>query len=651
MFRNIFVISLTVLLFSVAVFGQEGKHAPASKAKDLFEKAQRSYYKKDYVQAITYCNKAKEIDHLYEDPYKMIGTIYSLENKYENEKAEYLELLKYDPMNTMCLVNLGAILFKHGEYAEAKKYYTLYLSKNGLRDELRKVIVDRMKKIDVIVKIEQHPVDFNPVNAGPGINSKVSEYFPTLTVDGETMYFTRKKESPVKGPHNDPSVNPIWYNEDIMVSHKVNGEWQKAVDAPGINTEQNEGATCISPDGSIMLFASCDHRDVEGGRAPDNCDIYISFLENGKWSKPKNIGEPINSQFYETQPSISFDNKTIYFVSNRPGGFGGLDIYKCTIQDDRTLGPAINLGPTINTSDEECSPFIHPDDQTLYFSSKGWLGMGNRDIFYSRKKENGEFDSAINIGYPINTPGDEFGLIVDATGENAYYASSGKNSIGGLDIFTFKMPPNERPKPVTYLKGKVFDAETKKTLAATFELVDIVTGKSVIKKILLNDGEFLIPLPSGKNYLVNVSASGYLFYSDNIPLKDYKNDKPYVKDIPLPPLKVGEKITLKNIFFATDKFELLQESFNELDRLIALLNANPSLKIEISGHTDNAGSAEHNKELSLKRAQSVFNYLVKKGNISATRLKAVGYGDSQPNAPNATPEGMAQNRRTEIKII
>ena len=237
MFRNIFVISLTVILFSVAVFGQEGKHAPVSKAKDFYMKAQRSYYKKDYEQAIAYCNKAKEVDHLYEDPYKLNGTIYSLQNKYENEKAEYVELLKYDPMNTMCLVNLGAILYKHGEYMDAKKYYTIYLSKNGLRDELRKVIVDRMKKIDVIVKFEQHPVDFNPVNAGPGINSKVSEYFPTLTVDGETMYFTRKKEDPVKDPHNDPSVNPIWYNEDIMVSHKVNGEWQKAVDAPGINTE------------------------------------------------------------------------------------------------------------------------------------------------------------------------------------------------------------------------------------------------------------------------------------------------------------------------------------------------------------------------------------------------------------------------------
>ena len=649
------MILVLVFLFSFGiVFAQNAKHIPSAEAKELYSKALKYFYKKDYEEALNLAQKAKDNDPLYEDAYKLRSTIYSIREKFELEKEEYLQLLSHDSVSNLALLNLGTLLYNHNYFSESKQYYVRYLKLKDIRPDLQKLISGRIIKIDAILQFQAHPVAFHPINAGTGINTSLNEYFPTLTVDGETMYFTRRK--PLNANYQNeqhPERQRQAFNEDIMVSHKVDTVWQTATDAPGINTLQNEGAMCISPDGSIMLFTSCNHVEPgeRGDIEADNCDIYISFFKDGKWSKPRNIGAPINTRFYETQPSISFDNKTIYFVSKRPGGLGGCDIYKCAMDENGQLGDVINLGPKINTAEDEQAPFIHPDNSTLYFGSRVHIGLGMNDIFIARKNAQDEFDSAINVGYPINTTGDEPGMIVDGRGDLAYYSSSGKGSLGGLDIFYFKIPETIKPNPVSYLKGKVFDAESKKSLAASFELVDLSTDKVVIKRNLDNNGEFLIPIPSGKDYLVNVSAPGYLFYSDHIPLKDYKNPSPFLKDIPLPLIKVGQKIALRNVFFASDKYELLKSSFNELNRLIALLKANPSINIEISGHTDNSGNANHNKELSVMRAQSVYNYLIKIGGISPKRLVAIGYGDTKPASNNNTPEGMALNRRTEILII
>ena len=652
--RFIFLLLSICFLSGNGISAQGSKHEPTAKAKDIYTKAHKFYFKKDYEKALEFCADAKKADPAYEDPYKLRGTIFSEENKYEEEKAEYKEFLQYDSISEMSLLNLGTITYKHGDYKESIEYYTKYLATHTTSPERKKLILARIDNMKSAMVLVNHPQDFHPVNLGPNINTKLNEFPPTFTIDGETMYFTRRKLiSPRDNGGDALKFNPRSYNDDIMVSHLVKGIWDTARDAEGLNTSSNEGAMCISPDGTFMIFTLCSNvATTDLHESPhDNCDLYISYNQNGKWSPPKNMGEPVNSRFYETQPSISFDGRTIYFVAQLPGGYGGLDIYKSTKNDNGDYSIPLNLGPNVNSAGNESTPFIHPDDQTLYFSSDGHGGMGHLDIFYSRKNAIGGFDSAINFGYPINTADNDEGIVVDRLGEYAYYSSGGNNSRGGMDIFYFKMPEKAKPHPVTYLKGKVMDNISKATIPAVFELVDIENKKIIIKNTIQANGEFLIPVPMGKNYLVNVSAKGYLFYSDNIPLKEYKGTEPFIKNILLLPLKTGEKITLKNIFFKTDSYALLDESSVELDRLVSLLKANPGIKIEISGHTDNTGNAEHNKELSLKRAQSVFNYLVTQGKIPSSRLKSAGYGDSQPVATNDTEEGRAQNRRTEIKVI
>jgi outer membrane protein OmpA-like peptidoglycan-associated protein len=431
-----------------------------------------------------------------------------------------------------------------------------------------------------------------------------------------------------------------------MSSRKLGANWEAAKEIPGeINTDDNEGAMTISPDGSYMVFTGCERRDGLG-----SCDLYISFFMNGQWTKPVNMHDPINTRFKETQPSISYDGRTLYFASNRPGTLGGLDLWMSTRDDNWNFGKPVNLGSVVNTKDDDQSPFIHTDNQTLYFCSRGHLGMGRNDIFVARKNAKGEWDSAVNIGYPINTVEDEPGLIVDRQGEYAYISSSNKNSVGGLDIFYFKLPKEAKPQPVTYLKGKVFDVYTKNTLASTFELVDLETGTTVNKSTTGKDGQFLVTLPGGKNYMLNVSSKGYLFYSQNLSLKNYTKTEPYVQDIGLNPIKAGEKITLNNIFFKTNSFELESQSKSELNKLVSFLKENNTVRIEISGHTDNQGTPEKNKTLSQNRAKAVNDYLVKEG-ILAARLIWKGYGETQPVAKNDTETGRAQNRRTEIKVI
>ncbi len=368
--------------------------------------------------------------------------------------------------------------------------------------------------------------------------------------------------------------------------------------------------------------------------------------------EPENLGEVVNSPQWDSQPSFSSDGKTLYFASNRPGGKGASDIWKTILQADGQWTPPVNLGDSINTREEEMAPFIHPDDQTLYFSSRGHPGMGGLDLFYSRKDVNGGWRKPVNLGYPINTCADEITLVVNARGNMAYISSDKLGGKGRQDIYKFPLYREAQPMLTTYFKGIVYDEETRAKLEARFELVDLGNSKMVAES--RSDritGEFLLALPTERNYALNVSRDGYLFYSDNFSLTGYNpQDKPLIKNIPLKPIRIGEAVILKNIFFDTDKFILKDESLVELQKLLALLQKNHGLKIEISGHTDNIGSEAHNLELSGNRAIAVYQYLLQHG-ISAGRLSHAGYGFSQPIDVNTTEQGRANNRRTEFKVI
>lgn len=632
---------MSLMLFSCNTgFSQLLRLSPEDRAKVQYENAVAYLQDRNFQKAELSLKRAIELDSTYISAYLLLADLYfNLGNDEDEIKFNDLAF-KLEPENHRANYNLGTAYLRTGNYHKSAFHYKKFITLEGISERFKKNAEERLKKAEFGIYHVENPVPFEPQNAGPGINTENYEYWPAITADESTLYFTRRIPDERAGFHS--------YREDIFVSHKIDGEWQTATYPKGsLNSSLNEGAISISPDGRYIIFTGCNRPDGYG-----NCDLYYSRLENNRWTTPVNLGPPVNSAAQETQPSISYDGRTIYFSSSRSGGYGGMDIWKSTLDENGRWGKPVNLGPGINTPGDEQSPFIHPDDQTLYFSSDGHPGLGGVDIFYSRRNMLGEFDTAINIGYPINSHKDEIALVVSANGRKAFFASTNEPSYGGLDIFSFELHEEARPQLVTYLKGKVFDAITSENLEAQFEIIDLESGKTLLKsKSDALTGEFLVSLPANKNYAINVSKSKYLFYSQNLSLKQHPSADPFIQDIPLTPIKVGETIILNNVFFDTDKYTLRAESKAELNKLIDFLEDNPSVKIELGGHTDDRGSREHNQRLSEQRAKAVYNYLITEGKIESNRLTFKGYGQNNPIATNTTEEGRQKNRRTELKII
>jgi outer membrane protein OmpA-like peptidoglycan-associated protein len=293
---------------------------------------------------------------------------------------------------------------------------------------------------------------------------------------------------------------------------------------------------------------------------------------------------------------------------------------------------------------------LHADNQTLYFTSDYWPGYGETDLFYARKGPGGDWSVPVNLGYPINTINYEGSLFIAADGKTAYYASDKSDSRGGMDIYSFELREDIRPYKTLWVKGRVFDKNTTKGLPSSVELIDLTTKLPVSKIQTDEDGKYLVTLPVGKDYAFNVNRKGYLFYSDNFSLLKNSPDSSFEKNIPLQPIEVNASVVLNNIFFDVNKFELQPQSQVELDQIVQLLKDNPTVRIEIGGHTDNAGKPADNLVLSNNRAKAVVTYLVGKG-IAINRLVAKGYGESKPSAENTSEEGRAKNRRTEMKVV
>jgi len=571
------------------------------------------------------------------DAWILIGQLNSqgMKNYAEAIKAyEKVKLLQADYMKDVDY-NLGGCYMNTGEYAKAKTLLKAYLALPKLPAASSMLANKMIKDCDFAVDAMQHPVDFKPVNVGAGVNTAADESMPSLTVDGKYLYFTRH------------FGDGIYQDEDIFMSLNTSAGFSQATSiGAAINTEQYiEGAQNISPSGKYLFFTSVGRPDGTG-----SADVYISRKVGDLWERANNIGSPINTPGYETQPCISADGKDLYYAGIRATGKGGTDIWVSHLNSDGTWSQPESVGDNINTMYDEMRPYIHPDGGTLYFSSRGHAGMGNFDIYVSHKQADGTWGVPVNLGYPINTAGDELGIYVTADGSKAYYASEQKDSKGQMDIYTFDMPAQFRPGFTSYVKGIVYDAENRDPISSTIQVYDIETGKlyATFSSDKVN-GNFLSSLPAGRNYAVEVLKDGYLFWSHSVSLKDVKEGEPVEVNIPLTRIKIGEKIVLNNIFFESEHYDLKNESTAELEMVVKLLSKNPSLKIEIGGHTDNTGTDEKNKTLSENRAKSVYDYLVNK-NIDAGRISYKGYASSKPVASNATAEGKAKNRRTELVV-
>jgi outer membrane protein OmpA-like peptidoglycan-associated protein len=518
----------------------------------------------------------------------------------------------------------------------------MYQSKANNIPFTKKNTIQRMlASCDFSMEAIKHPVPYNPINLGAGVNTEGGEYYPSLTVDQKKIIFTRRfKDDRMMGR----------YQEDFYISTKKDSVWQKAINPGGpLNTMMNEGAPSISADGKVVFYAACNRPDGIG-----NCDIYLSqMMGENAWSQPMNLGAPINTTAWETQPSFSSDGRTLYFIrgytdENRKKV---QDIFMSTYTDESRWSDPVRLSDSINTPGSEESVFIHPDNQTLYFSSDGHPGLGGLDIFMSKRRPDGTWGKAVNLGYPINTNGDENSLIVSPDGQLAFMSSTRKDGFGDLDMYSFELYPAVRPSVVSYVKGVVVDDKTGNPLQAKFEIVDVRSGLNVMSDVSdKKKGEFLACLTTGKEYMLNVSKEGYLFYSDYFNCSD-ETDQQHAYKITarLKQPVAGETVVMKNIFFDNNKFDLKTESFSELNKLVAFLKSSPNVAIEIGGHTDAIGDAKLNVTLSENRAKSVYNYLIEKG-IAASRLSFKGFGSTVPVADNTTEEGRAQNRRTEFKI-
>ncbi len=631
--RKISMIALVVMLIlNIQVIAQTEK-----KTEKLFEEAKTEYTSKNFQKAIDRCNKILSENPNFRDAHLLLAEIYS-ETDSVNLEIKHLEKAKELGQNPLLDFRLGEAYYENANYSEALSYYNEYSKNKNIPEKRQFLLACKIASCQFALNSLENPVEFEPQNLGDQVNSEYDEYWPTPSLDGKKLVFTRL----IKG-------NGQMAQEDFFVADLDSSE--NAAPITDVNTPDNEGAQTLSADSKILFFTACNRPDGFG-----SCDIYFSRIVNGKWTKPANAGEIINSGAWEGQPSFSSDNKFIYFSSTRAGGKGGKDIWRAEFKGFSEIGtPQFkapeNLGNQINTPGDEISPFIHANSRNFYFASNTQIGMGGFDLFTAEIDEFGKVINLKNLGYPINTNKDELGLTINSIGETAYF-SSARVAEKGLDIFSFNLTRGLRPTPVSYVKAKVTDKKTGKVVLADIELVNMSYSppQSRIEKAD-EKGEAMLALPLQRNYSFNVSEPGYLFYSKSILLKDSSSiTNPFVLAIELEPIEIGAKMELYNIYYETDSFRILPQSEPELNKLVAFLKENPGLKVQIQGHTDSSGNPERNQKLSEMRAISVVQYLEKNG-ITGNRLQSEGFGDKVPVADNATEEGRRQNRRTTVKIL
>ncbi|MES2630125.1 MAG: OmpA family protein [Bacteroidota bacterium] len=644
-----------VLSLSVVTTLQAQRQPGTSDKKALaaFNKALEANNARQYKAAIEQAQRAASYDENFADPYMLMGQLYAETGEFEKAITSYERVLELDPdFSSEAYYLLGRLYFIKMDYATASGHFKTYLGRKQRKPSLDAVAKKFLVNSEFSAEAIKHPQPFDPKNLGEAINSPMGEYYPGLTADDNTIYYTRRL---IDRSH------PQGFQEDFFVSTMEKDGWNKSrnLGAPINTSDHNEGAPTISADGRIMVFVVCEAMgDGDYGNKRTgfgSCDLFIAHKEGNSWVKAENIGESINSVHWETQPSLSSDGRTLYFIRgfrDKSRTITGQDIWISEMKDDGKWSEAKRLEGKINTPGQESSVMIHPDGNTLYFASDGHPGFGGEDIFVSYK-EGTEWGEPKNLGYPINTSNDENSLTVSAGGEVAYFASDRAGGLGGLDLYSFILPENVRPLRVSYVKGLVSNAKTGAPLEASFQLIDLETKNVVISsksdKIL---GEFLVTLAANKDYALNVSKPGFLFHSENFSLKEGSGvNEPIRLDIKLSPIEKGEIVVLRNVFFDTDKFDLKPTSEAELDKLADFLDKNPALRIELGGHTDDQGDAVYNQKLSENRAKAVLTYLVNTKGIAASRLTAAGYGESKPIEDNATAEGRALNRRTEFKVL
>ena len=633
----IFFFFITPLAWSQIPLATKSK-----KAIELYTEADNFRVRGQFSQAIDLLNEAIKKDREFVEAYYRLGIIYMTLKDFPQairnlEKG--LSLTDDIRKQKIFWYDLGESYFTVGEYDKAEKILSEFLkAENQNRGKIERAKL-LMTNIRFARDNQKNVSAYRQRPLSDTVNAFVMQYFPVLTADQQQLIFTRRMGG---RPADD---------EDLVISRKnARGRWLAPESiSKNINSDLNEGTCTISADGRKLIFTSCVGRQGYG-----SCDLYESVRTGDEWSKPKNLGPNVNSAEWESQPSLSADGRTLYFISDRRGGVGRRDIWVSLLNENGDWTRARNVGKPINTMYDEISPFIHVNNRVLYFASNGLVGFGGYDLFFSEKDSASRWSDPRNIGSPINNHEDQFSLFITADGKRGYYSHEQMKEEGQTvsQIYEIDIPEeNQIRYKSNYVKGIVRDKETREPLAASIELINLQTNET--ESLVSSDsvsGNYLIVLTQGAEYALYVNKEGYLFRSLNFNYSDRKDYEPIVLDIDLEKASEGTIAILENIFFDLDKYDLKEKSVTELRKILRFLKENPRLKVEIGGHTDNSGSETYNLQLSQRRAQAVYNYLISNG-IAQDRLHPTGYGAAKPIATNETEEGRQKNRRIEFKII
>ena len=633
-FYRTFFTALLGCIFLLPSQGQIPLSSTNKKALNAYEKGNQFLKERNIEKAFGEFEEAIERDKLFAEPYFQLGRLYEQNRQFGNAILNYEKAVNAQEKTSVTEIaaqQVGQLYLRKGDYQKALVFLEKGIGAVTASNQKRYKI--RIENCKFALESINKPLTINPLELPKSVNRFQSQYFPVLTADRETLIYTGNQDS----------------DENLYVTSIKDKVWTEPVSiSDKINTTQNEGTASISADGRTLVFTSCGGRKGFG-----SCDLFISYKQGDDWTSPQNLGLNINSGEWESQPSLSADGRTLYFVSDRKGSLGKRDIWVSKLDSTNMWAKAINVGSPVNTTEDDLSPFIHANGKTLFFASEGHVGMGGLDLYFTENQQD-KWKTPENLGYPLNTFEDQVALFITADAKKAYYSleRDQEDKYRRAKIVEIEVPASLQAKfkATSFLKGIVYDSQTKQKLQADIELISLKNNE-LLSKISSDaqTGTYTSVLTNGGEYAVFVSKKGYFFKSLNFDFSD-KIGLDKILDIPLEPIKKEAKEILNNIFFDTAKWDLKSESIAELDKLASLLKANPDLPIEISGHTDDVGKDADNLLLSQKRAKAVVDYLAQKG-VNILKIKAEGYGKMLPYLPNSSDENRKLNRRIEVKFL